>query len=135
LSDWGPNSGLNFYIHPLETGEDTLGPEGQFYAFDQNVPSRRPKLFIEIDSNEINGLKEAVVDEISVYPNPCDGRLYIKSSEPVAAYSLFDVQGKCIQEKQSVGIDQVDWKHAKPGVYVLHLRTGTSIASKRVVVR
>lgn len=70
-----------------------------------------------------------------VYPNPCDGKLYVKSSQNIRQIKLFNFQGKEIPF-QFADDDYfiLDLNPLPDGIYILQIRTERESYSKKIIL-
>lgn len=136
LVDWGPSSGLNFLLRPKDLNNDSVHLEAEFFSFDQNQPNRRPRLFIETDQGNINGLRPNLASNgLLVFPNPSSGQFEIKSKAMISGYVLRDLHGRTIEGLSNLHSTQVSLWIEQPGFYTLEVMGAHGVAIERLIVR
>ncbi len=90
------------------------------------------KLFF---TKETLGINENILDKlIQVFPNPANDYLTIKSSTvQIFKVSIFDIQGKEVLIK-TTGFDKIDLTNLDQGIYVVKLKTDSSILTKKIIL-
>jgi len=83
----------------------------------------------------ING-PVAATEEIALYPNPASGRVFVKTSEQMRDYTIYDMTGKVlIYSKMQAKQGDIDICRLNPGIYVLKLRDEMGhVYSRRISV-
>jgi hypothetical protein len=85
------------------------------------------------------GIEEAMSTKpFDLYPNPSHGLLNIsfESSGEIAQADIYDLTGSQLHHTQlQAGGGQLDLSSLPSGMYLLRLRIGNSIATKRFVVQ
>lgn len=78
--------------------------------------------FEEMGTNDLNE------NEVSVFPNPTNGKLTIKinSGESVKKVRIYDIQGKLVAEK-------ADLSHLPNGTYMLKIETSKGIYTRKII--
>jgi hypothetical protein len=84
----------------------------------------------------ITGIDDPNIPEVTVYPNPSKGIVFIKCATPLSGISLLDATGKQVNckiadhdsDEISVQID------SHPGLYVLQLKIHNQVVQKKVVI-
>jgi pimeloyl-ACP methyl ester carboxylesterase len=75
----------------------------------------------------------AVQDQISIYPNPTDGRISISGPTDISGYHLkvFDVTGKILLD-QSLS-SEINLGHLQPGIYLIRINGERGVSTHRVI--
>lgn len=82
----------------------------------------------------ILGTPEASIRSTVVFPNPsADGRFMIAGESPIESIKVCDLSGRAIMDQQ--GQNLTEFTLQQPGVYILTLEAGGSLATQRVIVR
>ena len=88
------------------------------------------------------GVDTYALKDFKLYPNPSNGAFTISFSkaDPVTEISLFDLLGRLIKEKRIVnnGSDFnefIDFSQVSSGLYILKVRNGNQISSKKVEIK
>lgn len=79
------------------------------------------------------GLEEIANTQMSIYPNPTSGVLYIESQDEIASIKVFDVNGRTVAEenKLSAGKMQLNVGNFSEGVYTIQLKTSSGNATSK----
>ena len=91
-------------------------------------------------SNSISGIDNIELDEISVFPNPSEGLIQIRSSEPLkqVVIKIYDILGRAIysaDKKILHGQEVIDMSDAKSGFYLIYISTKEGIYTQEIVIR
>lgn len=91
-----------------------------------------PGLF-NLSMSEPNAISESTVAEISIYPNPSSGIVYVKSDKSIQ-FELLNLEGKVLIRSTS---DQMDLKGLPAGTYLISIqnRKGVEIKREKIVVQ
>jgi hypothetical protein len=116
------------------TSEDISGLEyGTYTVTVTDVYCGVATLDILVDSlNPSNGIVPEKEPEISIYPNPTDGIVYLKSDTPLDV-EVYNIAGEMIIRK--VGVSLVDLTNLSSGIYMLRIRTESTSVTRRIVKR
>ena len=85
------------------------------------------------------GLDDLSNDDLSVYPNPTNGELFVTFSDAieVSRVDVLDMNGKVVSEQRVVAVGSntvtLDLGTASNGVYLVKISTGDYILHKRIV--
>lgn len=79
------------------------------------------------------GIKENVVSNISVHPNPTHDVVIVTMEAPSATVEVFDAQGKMVQTTHIKSGDQIDLGAYERGVYTLKIKTEVGTSVERIV--
>ena len=83
----------------------------------------------------IGGIEnENEMNEISVYPNPCAGRLNMIINPSVKQINLFDLLGHEIYTLNTNMEDSVQIDIQNSGIYILQIKTTGGFITKKVIV-
>lgn len=86
---------------------------------------------MSLTHNTLPGKKE----KISVYPNPTKDIIYIQNlKNDNTLFTITDMQGIIIKEKERLTNRQVDLSNLKTGIYFLTLSSETEIANFKIIV-
>lgn len=92
----------------------------------------------ETDPYIASGMRDNLINGISIFPNPADDICTIAIDEPGAVInvSLFDPVGRFVQQTSSLnGKVELDLKQLDSGTYYLRINTGKSIFVKPLVIQ
>lgn len=86
--------------------------------------------YLGIDTESTMPLK----DIIEVYPNPAAEQVFIRGISEGQHFQaiLYDLSGKVVLQQSRIPV--LDVSHLVPGTYVLSLRTGNTILTKKILV-
>ena len=73
------------------------------------------------DNQSGNGTTEVQADGISIYPNPVQNLLYVKS-EDESEYQIYDLDGRCLFRGKG---STIDVSSLKTGTYLLQINSQT----------
>ena len=90
-----------------------------YYSWDETLsdwgePSATTYHYSEIETSIANHPQH----NISVYPNPVQERLYIKTEQPIAQLQVYDLSGRLLLEECNVS-HSISVAHLTPGVYLV----------------
>lgn len=92
------------------------------------------KLCFESCAACTNGI--GVIDEnnLSVYPNPTKGLVFVKSTQPMEVVELIDPSGRVILHIDEVGTEQsIDLSSLEIGSYFVRIKSSGGIHIEKVV--
>lgn len=86
------------------------------------------------------GINEVNKNNISVFPNPTHGNLYIDAADASGNYTLriYNILGEQMSEQNgtfAADLIKTDVSALVPGVYTLQLKTGNGISSSKFIVK
>jgi hypothetical protein len=88
----------------------------------------------EVDTASVGYENKIQEYDISIYPNPTRGRLYIQVNTP-SKISLFSLNGKQIKEIDNIKSEmELDISENKPGVYFLRIESQFNVSVRKVVL-
>lgn len=77
------------------------------------------------------GITTSFKDMASIYPNPAKDKLYINLTRQEATATVFDLLGKKVLEQKIYHNGTLGLEQLNPGVYLLHLNSGTTSATQQ----
>jgi rhodanese-related sulfurtransferase len=86
----------------------------------------------------IQGVETTELEEISIYPNPTQEKLYFKNitTSLIEDISVFNIAGKVVLNETSVwGNDGIDVSGLPNGIYIVRIKTSMQIVSKKFVLK
>jgi len=102
---------------------------------------------IEIQENCISDFAEAtavfilpssIVDEsfnISVFPNPTQGSIFVSSKDKIKEVQLYDISGRlCLQQLASNLSIEIDCSALVQGMYIIKIRTAKNTSSQHLII-
>lgn len=83
------------------------------------------------------GIQKNPADRTSIYPNPANDKLQIKSSVPILGYRLVDVNNQVHRKAGNINNRQVQLqtRNLSAGIYLLIYRTATGTNTKKILIR
>ena len=97
-------------------------PSGNIYEIEANN-------FSYVQAKYANNIKENQKTEVTVYPNPVDQVLNIKSSSVLAQYHIYSIQGKLVRSGVlNAYHSQMDVSDFENGVYFIVFPEKNSVA-------
>ncbi len=88
-----------------------------------------------VANNTSSGSLGSDAKNVSVYPNPSDGKLYIQSSSDIQKGVLLNMEGQDLYHFVSeTNYYQIDTGEFKPGIYLLYLQTRNGSLVRRIVI-
>ncbi|MCF8461143.1 MAG: T9SS type A sorting domain-containing protein [Flavobacteriales bacterium] len=118
------------YGNPMGT---LIENQAEIY-FDFNAP-----VVTNTTENEIQlitGNDEVAMGEISLYPNPTTGEVFLSNSSPrnaVLSVEVIDTQGRLLSKETGSGISKVDMRTLSTGIYLLRIQTEKGMQVERVI--
>jgi len=114
---------------------DDNGPDPNQDVFDAEVEDYLINVLTSLSTNEFG------VSDFSVYPNPNNGNFFIKYSNVINTdfqVSVFDIRGRKIYKtnnKPNSSLQtEVSLKNVQSGMYLLQIKNGNKITTKKIVV-
>jgi hypothetical protein len=89
------------------------------------------------DASNILGLNETTMKNILIFPNPTDGLVSIKSSNPISNISIYDVQGKQVNFKiikKSISRITFSVKNLETGIYFINIQNNFEKTMIKLIV-
>jgi hypothetical protein len=76
-------------------------------------------------------------ENIRIYPNPATDEITIRSGTPFSQIEIVSLTGEELirVDKGDTTVEKLDLKHIVPGIYIIQVKTGHQIFSKKLVVR
>ena len=105
-----------------------------FYSTDTGDFGINTPLFFAIDNFEFeqsSSLDQIQVDEILVYPNPTQERIFWKDGKQKHDINIYDLTGKLMTT--ATHARSIDIGHLQKGVYLLEWRSGNKIGLEKIV--
>ena len=80
--------------------------------------------------------KELTIDGLSVYPNPASGdKVYITSTKDLPKkVEIYNVLGKMVLSAQVTGTE-LNITSLESGIYIMKIKEGNSLATRKLVIR
>ncbi len=84
---------------------------------------------VRVDENHVDNY-------VTIYPNPTDNIMNIKSVSKIHDMKVFNIYGSLVSVHNiSSGNHHIDVSNYSPGTYVVQLRTDNGIITKRIIVK
>lgn len=69
--------------------------------------------------------EQGYLTEVSMYPNPTTGDVYLKGLNPGATISVYNIQGQLVfKDEARPGLTKIDLTRKSPGVYLIQMSDG-----------
>ena len=89
--------------------------------------------YVRVYQNNNLSTSEAFAQNLSVYPNPANDKLYINSDRRIDRGELYNNLGQLIWSKRNT-VNAIDVNNFNNGIYILKLYSGEAITIKKVVI-
>jgi hypothetical protein len=76
--------------------------------------------------------RNAVLDEVKIYPNPSTGKLFI-TGENVLEINFFDIDGRWIKAYYNIQDNVINISELDSGLYIVKIKTSTEETSRRLI--
>ena len=136
---WNPGWYHNYpeYDTDDECSFSILNPEGQYIYSSSELESG---VFLTYDPCYYDAVDEASADNqnVSVYPNPTDGILYVETAcTPTLPchITISNLLGQTLQESIANGNTTFDLSHYESGMYIVRVETQSEVTVFKVNVR
>jgi len=133
----------NGFIYDVARFEDSLYIGGPYYHMDNNAAYRyAARLVGDIEflcQPPLSSEKGKTVPDVTVFPNPVSGKLYIRSEAGIIyEANIYDIQGRKTGTGTGTGTGnarevEINFENIPPGMYVVEVRTGDGITRRKVV--
>lgn len=81
------------------------------------------------------GLKEKVLEDLKVYPNPVNDYIYLSTETNIEEVSLYQLDGKKIKSIESKGVLYfVDVRDLSPGIYLVEVKSKGKRKTQKIIV-
>jgi hypothetical protein len=117
-------------------------PEMELFLYSLCDPDIKSSIFASVYFGDATNVKDIQGDAslMTIYPNPTSGNLKIQLAENhlIEVYTLRDMSGKMIHNVKMIDPvpqEELDLKGTPPGIYLLQVRSGQQLISKKVVVQ
>ncbi len=114
------------------TSADDVAAQANIY-FDYNFPVETNEA---VTSFRVLGVEEFNAAQVSIYPNPTNGTVNIKSASIIKNITVYDLQGRKIQTiKTEAQNSEVNISALKTGIYIFSIETEAGTIMKKVLKR
>lgn len=135
------NSGTPLYMSFKSNDSFAFPAAGKYFVELQvnNPPFNCPSIYIDtiiITQQHMLDIPSMNKHNVSIYPNPGDGRVHIVSGElnlDNAIIRVYDVYGKLTSEAQ-LKDNLVDLSHLASGVYTLVIQAGSEVTIRQLLI-
>jgi|GEM_PF-33563 len=87
----------------------------------------------DLNATSVNDLNAA---EFSVYPNPADQFLNIRSDEPISDVKIMNLTGKVVLHRSMLSNNErIDVSSYSPGIYFVVVENNGSASTKKIIIR
>lgn len=90
--------------------------------------------FVSLVKEVVSGVETSELENISVYPNPASGTLYIQGDSRVSQVDVYNILGSHMRTVVGSEINQIDVNGLQSGLYIISLTTESGIVNRRVQV-
>ncbi|MDD3333660.1 MAG: YCF48-related protein [Bacteroidales bacterium] len=120
---YGLNGSKNVYFDIDGYGDSTFYAVGTYGTI------------IKSGNLSVNIPEHVVSSNVSIYPNPVDDKLYIKTdNNRIKIVVLYDVMGKEIMKKQVINNEiELDVKFLHSGLYIIKLYNDNAVINKKIM--
>lgn len=126
------NNDGSFEYYPFQSfnGIDSL----KYCIYDGYSLSVPNVVFFNIEGNNSIEVLSTFNEIISIFPNPFNSYVTIKSAIPFSEISLFDLNGKCLKKNEHKGnIKNIDLSDLIAGTYLMVIKFDDSYQSIKVI--
>ncbi len=82
------------------------------------------------------GMEESELNGIEVFPNPATDFISVRSEQGISEIRLFDAGGReIIVEPELTSQCKINTQELEAGVYLLFIETGSTVRSKKIIIR
>ena len=105
-----------------------------YYPNDQ-VYSNGNAFAIQLMLGANTSTNETMLENVTIYPNPSNGIINIKSSSEVFDVYVFDISGKIVHNTTLNGNSSFDLSELDKGSYILELKNSTGIHKETITIQ
>ena len=105
-----------------------------YYPNDQ-VYSNGNAFAIQLMLGANTSVSETVLEDVSIYPNPSNGVINIKTSSDLLNVNVFDISGKIVHSTTLNGNLSIDLSQLEKGSYIIELRNSTGIYKETITIQ
>ena len=105
-----------------------------YYPNDQ-VYSTGNAFAIQLLLGANTSVSETVLEDVSIYPNPSNGVINIKTSSDLLNVNVFDISGKIVHSTTLNGNLSIDLSQLEKGSYIIELRNSTGIYKETITIQ
>jgi hypothetical protein len=82
-------------------------------------------------------IDEVEIETINIYPNPCEDRLHIASSNEISKLFIYDICGRLVESKPNLNSKAItlDCSQFKTGLYLAHVYMGSKRTIHKIIVK
>ena len=124
--DWNVFQASSISNITLNEGENTIRITQK-----RSLSSRPDKIELSLKSTlSTNNFNK---EDVTIYPNPSNGIVNIKSSLENLDYQLFNIQGKLVQ-KNTIQNNRLNFSNFSKGIYFLKLSSDNNSIVKKIII-
>lgn len=86
----------------------------------------------EFSGNEVLGVDNYELMEVSIYPNPAKEKVHIVSNNPISSVEVYDMLGK--QVKTLKNTREINVSDLNSGIYLLKIWLNKQVLTKKIVI-
>ncbi|MCA1752530.1 MAG: T9SS type A sorting domain-containing protein [Cryomorphaceae bacterium] len=106
-----------------------LASSNYFYQSGEWVEETNEELYYTFF--DVTSVKDVSGSPFAVYPNPF--RESIRFNQPLQRFTLYDLQGRVVMQKQLTGAVEVNAGHLPAGIYVYQVESSNSVQTGKLV--
>jgi hypothetical protein len=104
--------------------------------WDNSITDESDEVFTIVEDTTIthNIVKENNC-KIELFPNPSKDLIYLKASDNIISYNIYNSQGVCVNKKTSINkkLFTIDLASFKAGIYIIQILTNKGIVNKKIM--
>ncbi|APZ46073.1 hypothetical protein BW723_07080 [Polaribacter reichenbachii] len=83
------------------------------------------------------GVNDEFLSDLSVYPNPSNGTVYIKGDKLIEEIKVFNIIGKSIFAQKNINNTStvVDFKNKTSGIYFAKIKTEVGTTTRKIIIK
>ncbi|WP_179007555.1 T9SS type A sorting domain-containing protein [Winogradskyella forsetii] len=86
----------------------------------------------EFAGNEVLGVEENELQQLSLYPNPASNKVNIESNHIIDSVEVYDILGKQVMLLKKT--NEIDVSNLNSGIYLFKISMGNKVQTKKIVV-
>ena len=120
---------------PVTTSKSTTG--ALTFIFNSNESNQRAGWKAELSCEAVSGTKHAEIKNLTIYPNPSDGKLSIATGRPDDyTVQLYSLNGTILGTQQIKGeLFTIDMSDLQDGVYMVRISSQTPSSVRQIILQ